>query len=64
MIFGREVGACPLFLLLPLAYFAEAAPDRNSAILEAHASGAYNLKEVADHFGLHRSSTLCPVRCA
>lgn len=40
----------------PLADFAESAPDRNSAIIAAHASGAYNLKEIADHFGLHRSS--------
>ena len=48
----------------PLADFAAAAPDRNSAIIAAHVSGAYNLKEIADHFGLHRSSVSRIVRDA
>ena len=48
----------------PLADIAESAPDRNSAIMAAHGSGAYNLKEIADHFGLHRSSVSRIVRRA
>jgi len=48
----------------PLAEFESAAPNRNSAIAAAHASGAYNLKEIADHFGLHRSSVSRIVRSA
>jgi AraC-like DNA-binding protein len=48
----------------PLADFESTAPNRNSAIAAAHASGAYNLKEIADHFGLHRSSVSRIVRSA
>ncbi len=31
-------------------------PNRNSAIVEAYASGGYTLKELGDHFGLHYST--------
>lgn len=48
----------------PLADFESTAPSRNSAIAAAHASGAYNLKEIADCFGLHRSSVSRIVRSA
>ncbi len=48
----------------PLSDFAESAPDRNSAIRAAYASRAYSLKEIADHFGLHRSSVSRIVRNA
>ena len=48
----------------PLSDIAESASSRNSAIIAAHASGAYNLKEIADHFGLHRSSVRRIVRRA
>jgi DNA-binding NarL/FixJ family response regulator len=36
----------------PLAYFV-ALPVRNQAIAQAHATGCYSLKEIADAFGLH-----------
>ena len=29
--------------------------DRDEAIFQAYASGAYSLKEIGDHFGLHYS---------
>jgi len=48
----------------PLADFESMAPNRNSAIAAAYASGAYNLKEIADHFGLHSSSVSRIVRSA
>ena len=42
----------------PLADFESTTPNRNSAI------GAYNLKEIADHFEPHRSSVIRMVRAA
>ena len=29
------------------------APDRNAAIVHAHASGTYSYQQIAEHFGIH-----------
>jgi len=39
-----------------LSYYERMGPDRNSAISRAYQSGAYTLKEIGDHFGLHYST--------
>ena len=39
----------------PLEYYAKKHPDRDKAIAQAYASGAYGMKEIGDHFGLHYS---------
>jgi REP element-mobilizing transposase RayT len=36
-----------------LAQIAKRAPDRNSAIKQAHATGGYSYQQIAAHFGLH-----------
>ena len=36
-----------------LAHIAKRAPDRNSAMIKAHASGAYSYQQIAEHFGVH-----------
>lgn len=36
-----------------LAHYERAAPDRDSAIRAAYASGTYTLKAIGEHFGLH-----------
>lgn len=40
----------------PIAEYAAESKDRNSAIVAAHQSGGYTLKELGDHFGLHYST--------
>ncbi|MQX51977.1 RNA polymerase sigma factor sigma-70 region 4 domain-containing protein [Alcanivorax sediminis] len=47
-----------------LSELAEMAPDRNSAIIAAHGSGAYSMKEIGDYFGLHYSRVSRIVRGA
>jgi putative transposase len=47
----------------PLAYFV-ALPVRNQAIAQAHATGCYSLKEIADAFGLHYATISRVVRAA
>ena len=37
----------------PLAEIAKRAPDRNAAIVEAHATGGYSYQQIADYFGVH-----------
>ncbi|OIO78240.1 MAG: addiction module toxin RelE [Hydrogenophilales bacterium CG03_land_8_20_14_0_80_62_28] len=37
----------------PLAEIAERAPDRNAAIVAAHATGGYSYQQIADYFGVH-----------
>lgn len=39
----------------PLEYYATRSRDRDEAIVKAHNSGAYGMKEIGDHFGLHYS---------
>lgn len=39
----------------PLEYYAARSRDRDEAIVKAHSSGAYGMKEIGDHFGLHYS---------
>jgi DNA-directed RNA polymerase specialized sigma24 family protein len=36
-----------------LARIAKAHPDRNRAILAAHATGEYSYTQIAQHFGVH-----------
>ncbi len=48
----------------PLADIHSSSPDRNTAIRAAHASGAYSMKEIGLHFGLHYSSVSRIVRDA
>lgn len=36
-----------------IAAIAEACPDRNQAIIEAYATGAYSYREIAEFFGIH-----------
>ena len=31
----------------------KAAPDRNTAIMQAHGTGAYSYQEIGGHFGIH-----------
>lgn len=38
---------------LPLAEIANRAPDRNAAIVAAHATGGYSYQQIADYFGVH-----------
>ncbi len=40
----------------PLASYESISKDRNGAIFLAYLSGAYTMKAIADHFGLHYSS--------
>ncbi|MDO8892567.1 MAG: transposase [Sulfurimicrobium sp.] len=37
----------------PLAEIAKRAPDRNAAIVAAHATGGYSYQQIADYFGVH-----------
>jgi len=37
----------------PLEAIAAEHPERNAAIVSAHATGTYSYREIADHFGLH-----------
>lgn len=37
----------------PLAEIAKCAPDRNAAIVAAHATGGYSYQQIADYFGVH-----------
>lgn len=39
----------------PLVYYIKRFKDRDSAIVEAYASGAFSMKVIADHVGLHYS---------
>lgn len=39
-----------------LAQIAQAANDRDSAIIKAYSTGAYTLTEIARHFGIHQST--------
>ncbi len=39
----------------PLAFYIKRFKDRDIAIVEAYASGAFTMKEIADHVGLHYS---------
>ena len=39
----------------PLAHYATRSTTRDEAITNAHNTGAYSLKEIGDHFGLHYS---------
>ena len=36
-----------------LTQIEKAAPDRNTGIVRAHATGAYSYQQIADHFGIH-----------
>jgi hypothetical protein len=36
-----------------LARIERRSPDRNTAIVQAHATGAYSYQQIAEHFGLH-----------
>jgi DNA-directed RNA polymerase specialized sigma24 family protein len=36
-----------------LTQIEERSPDRNTAIVKAHATGAYSYQQIAEHFGLH-----------
>ena len=36
-----------------LARIEQRSPDRNTAIVQAHATGAYSYQQIAEHFGLH-----------
>jgi REP element-mobilizing transposase RayT len=36
-----------------LAQIEQRSPDRNTAIVKAHATGAYSYQQIAEHFGLH-----------
>jgi putative transposase len=47
----------------PLAYFV-ALPERNQAIAQAHATGCYSLKAIADAFGLHYATISRVVKAA
>lgn len=37
----------------PLAEIAKRAPDRNAAVVDAHATGGYSYQQIADYFGVH-----------
>ena len=37
----------------PIAYYEKTTSNRNKAIIEAYASGAYSYQELGDYFGLH-----------
>jgi len=39
----------------PLAHYTNRYKDRNRAILEAYSSGAYSMKQLGEHVGLHDS---------
>ncbi len=39
----------------PLDYYTNRYKDRNRAILEAYSSGAYSMKQIGEHVGLHYS---------
>ena len=39
----------------PLDYYINRYKDRNRAILEAYSSGAYSMKQIGEHVGLHYS---------
>jgi putative transposase len=47
----------------PLAHFV-AMPHRNSAIAQAHATGCYSLKQIAEAFGLHYATISRIVKAA
>ncbi len=36
-----------------LAQIEKRAADRNSAMIQAHATGAYSYQQIAEHFGVH-----------
>lgn len=42
----------------------KSAPDRNAAIVQAHATGAYSYQQIADHFGIHFTTVGRLVRAA
>lgn len=46
----------------PLAYYDERHRNRNEAIAAAYSSGAYNLREIGEYFGLHYSRVSRVVR--
>ena len=39
----------------PLSYYEKSNSDRDTAIINAYASGGYSMKEVGDYFELHYS---------
>jgi putative transposase len=40
----------------PLTWYSEKYPDRDKAVFEAFRSGAYSMREIGDHVGLHYST--------
>lgn len=54
---GKEDVQIPLAQRRPqplsLAEIAKHAPDRNAAIVAAHATGGYSYQQIADYFGVH-----------
>jgi len=46
----------------PLSYFESAYPIRPEALARAFLSGAYTMREIADHFGVHYSTVSRAVR--
>ena len=54
---GKEDVQIPLAQRRPLppslAEIAKSAPDRNAAIVAAHATGGYSYQQIAEYFGVH-----------
>ncbi|ADE13452.1 protein of unknown function DUF1568 [Nitrosococcus halophilus Nc 4] len=48
----------------PLEYFSRKYRDRDTAIVQAYASGGYSMKEIGAHFGLHYSRISRIIRAA
>lgn len=48
----------------PLEYFSKKYRDRDTAIVQAYASGGYSMKEIGVHFGLHYSRISRIIRAA
>ncbi|QBQ54057.1 transposase [Nitrosococcus wardiae] len=48
----------------PLEYFSKKYHDRDTAIVQAYASGGYSMKEIGAHFGLHYSRISRIIRAA
>lgn len=49
-------------LARPLAEYAQQHPDRHTAMIAAYRSGAYSMKEIAQHFGVHYATVSRAVR--
>ena len=48
----------------PLTYYTNRYKDRDKAILEAYSSGAYSMKQIGEHVGLHYSRVSRVIRKA